>query len=77
MSAADLAVASRYTDGAPWQAQHADGLTVRGRQFETGVVQAHFMSGNGFCGGVYWPFLQRLFWAHLQVIFLVSILSLP
>lgn len=71
MPAADPSATLRYTDGAPWQATHADGLTVRGRQFEAGSVQLHFMSGNGFCGGVYWPFLQRLLspwslWTHDQ-----------
>lgn len=62
----------RFQDGAPWSARHSDGLQVRGRQFEAGPVQAHFLSGNGFCGGVYWPFLQRLLpeysiWIHDQL----------
>ena len=72
MPATETAIATCYLDGAPWQARHADGLIVRGRQFETAAVQAHFMSGNGFCGGVYWPFLQRLLpqlslWTHDQL----------
>ena len=72
MSVTDSAPPSHYRDGASWQARHADGLVVRGRQFETAAVQAHFMSGNGFCGGVYWPFLQRLLpqlslWTHDQL----------
>ena len=60
-----------YADGQSWAARHADGLTVRGRQFETAPLQLHFLSGNGFCGGVYWPFLRRLLpdyslWTHDQ-----------
>lgn len=67
----NAAESPRYQDGAPWSARHSDGLQVRGRQFEAGPVQAHFLSGNGFCGGVYWPFLQRLLpeysiWTHDQ-----------
>ena len=33
--------------------------TLRGRH-SAGSETIHFLSGNGFCGGVYWPFLRGL-----------------
>ncbi len=32
--------------------------TWRGRRTPDGEPTLHFLHGNGFCGGVYWPFLQ-------------------
>lgn len=33
--------------------------TWRGRRADGPGAMLHFLHGNGFCGGVYWPFLQR------------------
>ncbi|MCI5061693.1 MAG: alpha/beta hydrolase, partial [Algiphilus sp.] len=37
-------------------------VSVRGRRraAQTGFPTLHWLSGNGFCGGVYWPMLSRL-----------------
>jgi pimeloyl-ACP methyl ester carboxylesterase len=37
----------------------AGAVTLRGRRAEADGPRVHFLSGNGFCGGVYWPFLRR------------------
>jgi pimeloyl-ACP methyl ester carboxylesterase len=44
----------------PWEYLTADGLTLRGRHTAAPGQILHFLSGNGFCGGVYWPLLRRL-----------------
>lgn len=31
----------------------------RGRRADAAGPMLHFLHGNGFCGGVYWPFLER------------------
>lgn len=51
-----------YTDLAPWQWQDRDGTTLRGRRrpADGDAPTLHWLSGNGFCAGVYWPFLSRL-----------------
>lgn len=36
------------------------GPVVRGRHGRGGDQTIHFLSGNGFCGGVYWPWLRGL-----------------
>ena len=43
----------------PWQSTAGTGPTLRGRRVDNGKPVIHFLSGNGFCGGVYWPFLKR------------------
>lgn len=59
---ADSSVISDYRELAAWQWTDADGVTIRGRQREAadGAATLHWLSGNGFCGGVYWPFLRQL-----------------
>lgn len=44
----------------PWQSDAGDGPTLRGRRRDNGRPLIHFLHGNGFCGGVYWPFLRTL-----------------
>lgn len=34
--------------------------TIRGRRQDGAGPRIHFLSGNGFCGGVYWPMLREL-----------------
>ena len=54
--------------GQSWARRWPDGSIVRGQQWP-GEPQIHFLSGNGFCGGVYQPFLSQLqsefgVWTH-------------
>ncbi|MGH8441973.1 MAG: alpha/beta fold hydrolase [Nevskiaceae bacterium] len=42
-----------------WQSAAGGGPTLRGRATGGDGPTLHFLSGNGFCGGVYWPFLKR------------------
>jgi pimeloyl-ACP methyl ester carboxylesterase len=42
-----------------WEFPAADGRLLRGRRADGRGATLHFLSGNGFCGGVYWPFLRR------------------
>lgn len=42
-----------------WQSVAAGAPTLRGHH-SAGSETIHFLSGNGFCGGVYWPFLRGL-----------------
>ena len=46
-----------------WESQAGGAAVLRGRREDgpspTGPT-IHFLSGNGFCGGVYWPFLRGL-----------------
>ena len=52
---------SGYLDQTRAWESPAPGLpTIRGRRSEGTGPTIHFLSGNGFCGGVYWSFL-RLF----------------
>lgn len=54
---------SGYTQLEPWQwRDSARYVTVRGRQRRArpGYPTLHWLSGNGFCGGVYWPMLSGL-----------------
>lgn len=41
----------------PWQTA-TPGPVLRGRRLDAGGTTIHFLSGNGFCGGVYWPMLR-------------------
>jgi len=66
MNAAADGLATRvsgYTQLDAWQWRDtARFVTVRGRQrrSEPGFPTVHWLSGNGFCGGVYWPMLSAL-----------------
>jgi pimeloyl-ACP methyl ester carboxylesterase len=44
-----------------WESRAGTGPVLRGRRAEgaPGAPTIHFLPGNGFCGGVYWPFLKR------------------
>jgi pimeloyl-ACP methyl ester carboxylesterase len=48
----------------PWQSDAGRGPTLRGRRVDSGRPLIHFLHGNGFCGGVYWPFLRGLLADH-------------
>lgn len=41
-----------------WRSNAGAGPTLRGRRRD-GATTIHFLSGTGFCGGVYWPLLRR------------------
>ncbi|MEW6167621.1 MAG: alpha/beta hydrolase [Pseudomonadota bacterium] len=45
-----------------WQSTAGGGPLLRGRRTAAGAdaPTLHFLHGNGFCGGVYWPFLRHL-----------------
>ena len=49
----------RYGDLPRWDSIAGAGPRLRGRRADGGRATLHFLSGNGFCGGVYWPFLKR------------------
>lgn len=59
---ADSGSIGDYRELAAWQWTDSDGITIRGRRREAadGAATLHWLSGNGFCGGVYWPFLRQL-----------------
>lgn len=44
----------------PWQSSAGRGPVLRGRRLDGAGATVHFVHGNGFCGGVYWPLLQTL-----------------
>lgn len=44
----------------PWQSTAGGGPALRGRRAGHREPLLHFLHGNGFCGGVYWPFLRGL-----------------
>lgn len=48
-----------YTELEPWVSQAGTGPTLRGRRIAGQGPTLHFLSGNGFCGGVYWPLLRQ------------------
>lgn len=48
-----------YDELARWESR-TPGATVRGRRVDNGKPRIHWLSGNGFCGGVYWPMLREL-----------------
>lgn len=55
------ALPERYTDLDAWALPDERGLQLRGRRLDRGLrPRLHVLSGNGFCGGVYWPMLRRL-----------------
>jgi pimeloyl-ACP methyl ester carboxylesterase len=47
-------------DPQPWTSTAGTGPTLRGLRADGDGAVIHFLHGNGFCGGVYWPFLRRL-----------------
>ena len=49
-----------YQDLARWESSAGEGPTLRGRRSDTAARTIHFLHGNGFCGGVYWPMLKQL-----------------
>lgn len=49
-----------YTDLPRWTSTAGGGPTLRGRHGGAGRDWIHWLSGNGFCGGVYWPMLSPL-----------------
>jgi pimeloyl-ACP methyl ester carboxylesterase len=42
-----------------WESSTGGGPKLRGRRAGGQGATLHFLPGNGFCGGVYWPFLKR------------------
>ena len=42
-----------------WESRAGEGPVLRGRRVDGSGPTIHFLPGNGFCGGVYWPFLKR------------------
>ena len=49
-----------YDELARWESRAGGGPVLRGRRAGGARGPVHFLPGNGFCGGVYWPFLKRL-----------------
>jgi pimeloyl-ACP methyl ester carboxylesterase len=47
-----------------WESDAGGGPRLRGRRADRAGPTIHFLSGNGFCGGVYWPFLKRFLPGH-------------
>ncbi|SFF49111.1 Pimeloyl-ACP methyl ester carboxylesterase [Fontimonas thermophila] len=43
----------------PWTSSAGTGPVLRGRRTALRTPMLHFLHGNGFCGGVYWPFLRH------------------
>jgi pimeloyl-ACP methyl ester carboxylesterase len=48
-----------YSELQAWESTAGLGPAIRGRRSDGGEPLIHFMSGNGFCGGVYWPLLRQ------------------
>lgn len=48
-----------YGQLARWESVAGEGPVLRGRRFDGTGPMIHFLSGNGFCGGVYWPMLRQ------------------
>jgi pimeloyl-ACP methyl ester carboxylesterase len=48
-----------YSELPAWESAAGTGPVIRGRRSEGGEPLIHFLHGNGFCGGVYWPMLSR------------------
>lgn len=54
-------IASGYREmTVPWTSAAGGGPLLRGRRRDGPSTTLHFVHGNGFCGGVYWPMLQKL-----------------
>lgn len=55
----------RYLDqGRAWTSTAGEGPRLHGRRIDGPGPRLHFLHGNGFCGGVYWPFLRGLAQDH-------------
>lgn len=55
------ATASTYHEfTTAWASSAGTGPTLRGRRHDGPATTLHFVHGNGFCSGVYWPMLQQL-----------------
>ena len=52
--------ASFLSELQPWASQAGGELTLRGRRGGAGHTTLHFVHGNSFCAGIYWPLLQKL-----------------
>lgn len=48
-----------YSELNSWESKAGVGPTLRGRRSDGGQPLIHFLHGNGFCGGVYWPLLRH------------------
>lgn len=48
-----------YAELKPWVSHAGVGPALRGRRIAGQGPTLHFLSGNGFCGGVYWPLLRQ------------------
>lgn len=56
-----LSTASAYHElTTAWTSSAGNGPTLRGRRYDGPNTTLHFVHGNGFCGGVYWPMLRQL-----------------
>lgn len=55
-----VSVPARYDHMTPWSATASHGPILRGRRHDGPATTLHFVHGNGFCGGVYWPLLHQL-----------------
>ncbi|HVT34429.1 MAG TPA: alpha/beta hydrolase [Nevskiaceae bacterium] len=60
-------IPSSYGALARWQSSAGAGPVVRGRRASGDGDTIHFLSGNGFAGGVYWPFLRLFLPRHALV----------
>ena len=49
-----------YADLPRWSSTAGGGPPLQGRIAGQGGPWIHWLSGNGFCGGVYWPMLRPL-----------------
>ncbi|WP_051362040.1 alpha/beta fold hydrolase [Solimonas soli] len=59
MSASSRFTPSDFLQLAAWQSAAGDGPVLRGRRHDGPPLTLHFLHGNGFCGGVYWPLLRH------------------
>ncbi|MGH8457233.1 MAG: alpha/beta fold hydrolase [Stenotrophobium sp.] len=55
---------TEYSGLTPWESGAGHGPILRGRRTEGEDATIHFLSGNGFCGGVYWPLLREFLPRH-------------
>lgn len=52
-----------YRDLPRWESRSVAPV-IRGRRLDGAGPRIHFLSGNGFCGGVYWPLLREFAETH-------------
>ncbi|WP_051278749.1 alpha/beta fold hydrolase [Solimonas flava] len=53
-------VPEHFHELSAWQSSAGAGPILRGRRHDGPPTTLHFVHGNGFCGGVYWPLLRPL-----------------